>query len=166
MHHDAGVVLALGKAQHLDAHQRRHYDFVAYHRGERDARDDNHAGRSREAAQESEQGQPGMFALHGHGQVGFVQGESFADERETGGRHHRLGRGQVVDKTVGAELLELDRADSLRPIVAVDDERLAREFDEMASADSTLPLGERLGYTAVLAMRDWRFSVFDRFQRT
>ncbi len=45
-------------------------------------------------------------------------------------------------------------------------ERLAREFDEMASADSTLPLGERLGYTAVLAMRDWRFSVFDRFQRT
>ena len=44
-------------------------------------------------------------------------------------------------------------------------ERLAREFDEMANADSTLPLGDRLGYSAVLAMRDWRFSVFDRFQR-
>lgn len=44
-------------------------------------------------------------------------------------------------------------------------ERLAREFDEMTSEDSTLPLGDRLGYTAVLAMRDWRFSVFDRFQR-
>lgn len=44
-------------------------------------------------------------------------------------------------------------------------ERLAREFDEMASEDSTLPLGKRLGYTSVLAMRDWRFSVFDQFQR-
>ena len=44
-------------------------------------------------------------------------------------------------------------------------ERLAREFDEMANEDSTLPLGDRLGYTAVLAVRDWRFSVFDRFQK-
>lgn len=44
-------------------------------------------------------------------------------------------------------------------------ERLAREFDEMAKEDSTIPLGDRLGYTAVLAVRDWRFSVFDEFQR-
>lgn len=44
-------------------------------------------------------------------------------------------------------------------------ERLAREFDEMANSDSALPLGDRLGYSAVLAVRDWRFSVFDRFQR-
>ena len=44
-------------------------------------------------------------------------------------------------------------------------ERLAREFDEMANEDSTLPLGERIGYTAVLAMRDWRFSVFDSCQK-
>jgi len=44
-------------------------------------------------------------------------------------------------------------------------ERLAREFDEMANSDSTLPLGDRMGYSSVLAVRDWRFSVFDRFQR-
>lgn len=44
-------------------------------------------------------------------------------------------------------------------------ERLAREFDEMATEDSNLPIGERIGYSAVLAMRDWRFSVFDRFQK-
>jgi len=44
-------------------------------------------------------------------------------------------------------------------------ERLAREFDEMANSDSTLALEDRLGYSAVLAVRDWRFSVFDRFQK-
>ena len=44
-------------------------------------------------------------------------------------------------------------------------ERLAREFDEMANTDNTLPLGERIGYSAVFAIRDWRFSVFDRFQK-
>jgi len=44
-------------------------------------------------------------------------------------------------------------------------ERLAREFDEMANADTTLPFSERLGYTSVLAMRDWRFSVFDKYKR-
>ena len=44
-------------------------------------------------------------------------------------------------------------------------ERLAREFDEMANEDSGLPLGERLGYTAVLAVRDWGFSVFEHLQR-
>jgi len=35
----------------------------------------------------------------------------------------------------------------------------------MANSDSTLPLGDRMGYSSVLAVRDWRFSVFDRFQR-
>ena len=44
-------------------------------------------------------------------------------------------------------------------------ERLAREFDEMATEDSHLPIADRFGYTSVLAMRDWRFSVFDRFQK-
>lgn len=44
-------------------------------------------------------------------------------------------------------------------------ERLAREFDEMANEDSSLPQGHRIGYSAVMAMRDWRFSVFERFQR-
>ena len=45
-------------------------------------------------------------------------------------------------------------------------ERLAREFDEMASEDSTLPLGDRLGYTAVLAMRDWRFMCLIAFRES
>lgn len=42
-------------------------------------------------------------------------------------------------------------------------ERLAREFDEMTKDDSSLPLDKRFGYTSVLAIRDWRFSVFDQF---
>lgn len=44
-------------------------------------------------------------------------------------------------------------------------ERLAREFDEMTKEDSSLPIGKRLGYTSVLAVRDWRFSVFDQFKK-
>ncbi|WP_299876370.1 helix-turn-helix transcriptional regulator [uncultured Cocleimonas sp.] len=44
-------------------------------------------------------------------------------------------------------------------------ERLAREFDEMAKEDVTLSLSERLGYTSVLAVRDWRFTVFDVYKR-
>ena len=40
-------------------------------------------------------------------------------------------------------------------------ERLAREFDEMTRDDSTLPFEQRFGYTAVLAVRDWRFSLFN-----
>lgn len=44
-------------------------------------------------------------------------------------------------------------------------ERLACEFDEMTKDDSSLPLGKRFGYTSVLAVRDWRFSVFDEFKR-
>ena len=44
-------------------------------------------------------------------------------------------------------------------------ERLAREFDEMAKEDVTLPLSERLGYTSVLAVRDWRFTVFDAYKK-
>ena len=44
-------------------------------------------------------------------------------------------------------------------------ERLAREFDEMAKEDVTLPMSERLGYTSVLAVRDWRFTVFDTFKK-
>ncbi len=43
-------------------------------------------------------------------------------------------------------------------------ERLAREFDEMTKDDSSLPLGKRFGCTSVLAVRDWRFSVFDQFK--
>lgn len=42
-------------------------------------------------------------------------------------------------------------------------ERLAREFDEMSKDDSTLPFEERLGYSSVIAVRDWGFSVFDQY---
>jgi len=44
-------------------------------------------------------------------------------------------------------------------------DRLAREFDEMTKDDSSLPMGQRFGYTSVLAVRDWRFSVFDPFKK-
>jgi DNA-binding Xre family transcriptional regulator len=44
-------------------------------------------------------------------------------------------------------------------------ERLAREFDELTKDDSSMPLGKRFGYTSVLAVRDWGFSVFDQFKR-
>ena len=44
-------------------------------------------------------------------------------------------------------------------------ERLAREFDEMAKEDVTLAMKERLGYTSVLAVRDWRFTVFDVYKK-
>jgi len=44
-------------------------------------------------------------------------------------------------------------------------ERLAREFDEITKDDSSLPLGKRFGYTSVLAIRDWRFSVFEAFKK-
>ena len=39
-------------------------------------------------------------------------------------------------------------------------ERLAREFDDLNHADSTLPLATRRGYTAILAVRPWNFGVF------
>lgn len=45
-------------------------------------------------------------------------------------------------------------------------ERLAREFDEMAKEDVSLPLSKRLGYTSVLAIRDWRFTIFDDYKKT
>ncbi len=44
-------------------------------------------------------------------------------------------------------------------------ERLSREFDEMSKDDSNLPFTERMGYTSVIAVRDWRFSVFDQFRK-
>ncbi len=42
-------------------------------------------------------------------------------------------------------------------------ERLSREFDEMTKEDSSLPMDKRFGYTSVLAVRNWRFSLFDQF---
>lgn len=39
-------------------------------------------------------------------------------------------------------------------------ERLAREFDQLNREDSGLPFPDRHGYTAVLALRDWRYAGF------
>lgn len=44
-------------------------------------------------------------------------------------------------------------------------DRLAREFDELNKRDSALPIAERHGCSAVLAMRPWEFSVFTRLRR-
>ncbi len=44
-------------------------------------------------------------------------------------------------------------------------ERLAMEFDEMVKEDVTLPTNKRFGYTSVLAVRDWRFTVFDVYKK-
>jgi transcriptional regulator with XRE-family HTH domain len=44
-------------------------------------------------------------------------------------------------------------------------DRLAREFDELARRDSSLPLSERRGCGAVFAIRPWEYSVFARLRR-
>lgn len=44
-------------------------------------------------------------------------------------------------------------------------DRLAREFDELNRRDAALPIAERQGCSAVLAMRPWEFSVFTQLRR-
>jgi transcriptional regulator with XRE-family HTH domain len=44
-------------------------------------------------------------------------------------------------------------------------EQLVREFDELNNADAGLPFGQRNGTTVVLAMRRWRYGLFNRFQK-
>jgi transcriptional regulator with XRE-family HTH domain len=44
-------------------------------------------------------------------------------------------------------------------------DRLAREFDELAHRDATLPLGERRSCGAVFAIRPWEFSMFAALRR-
>ncbi|TXS94186.1 XRE family transcriptional regulator [Parahaliea maris] len=39
-------------------------------------------------------------------------------------------------------------------------ERLAREFDQLNREDAGLPFTDRHGYTAVMALRDWRYTGF------
>ncbi|MFV0477518.1 MAG: XRE family transcriptional regulator [Parahaliea sp.] len=39
-------------------------------------------------------------------------------------------------------------------------QRLAREFDQLNREDSSLDFNQRRGYTAVLALRDWRYEGF------
>ena len=45
-------------------------------------------------------------------------------------------------------------------------ERLAGEFEELARADARLPLANRDGCSAILAIRAWEFSEFTRLRRT
>lgn len=44
-------------------------------------------------------------------------------------------------------------------------DRLALEFDELSRRDSALPLSERRGCSAVLAIRPWEFSMFAQWRR-
>jgi transcriptional regulator with XRE-family HTH domain len=43
--------------------------------------------------------------------------------------------------------------------------RITAEFEELARHDARLPMAERDGCTAILALRDWQFSEFTRFRR-
>ena len=44
-------------------------------------------------------------------------------------------------------------------------ERLAQEFDQLNAEDAPLPLGEKHGFTALLALRDWQYQSFSSFRR-
>jgi len=43
--------------------------------------------------------------------------------------------------------------------------RITAEFEELARQDARLPVSERHGCAAILALRDWRFSEFARYRR-
>jgi hypothetical protein len=43
-------------------------------------------------------------------------------------------------------------------------ERLAREFDLLNREDSGKPFAQRRGYTAVIALRDWRYKGFEKLR--
>jgi transcriptional regulator with XRE-family HTH domain len=45
-------------------------------------------------------------------------------------------------------------------------ERLANDFEQLARSDARLPLEERNGCSAILAVRAWEFSEFTRLRRT
>lgn len=44
-------------------------------------------------------------------------------------------------------------------------DRIAQEFDELSRRDSSLPLSERYGCSAVFAIRPWAFSMFAELRR-
>ena len=44
-------------------------------------------------------------------------------------------------------------------------ERLAQEFDELNNDDAALPIDQRFGNTVVLAIRQWRYGLFQRYER-
>lgn len=44
-------------------------------------------------------------------------------------------------------------------------DHVTAEFEDLARRDARLPLAERHGCTAILALRDWQFTEFTRFRR-
>jgi len=62
----------------------------------------------------------------------------------------------------GSPLL-LSRASLAQLGDAID--RVAREFDELARRDASLPLAERSSSVAVFALRPWEFSMFVALRR-
>jgi transcriptional regulator with XRE-family HTH domain len=45
-------------------------------------------------------------------------------------------------------------------------ERLGREFNEQLAREAHLPMADKHGTTMVVAMRQWRYSLFERYART
>jgi len=56
-------------------------------------------------------------------------------------------------------------SDSSMRYMAAELSRLAREFDALSRQDATLPLEDRNGCSAVLALRNWEFSEFTKLRR-
>jgi len=44
-------------------------------------------------------------------------------------------------------------------------EKLAMDFDELTNQDARLPMSEKNGYSAILAIRPWHFGIFEQFVR-
>ncbi len=44
-------------------------------------------------------------------------------------------------------------------------EQLVKEFDSLCASDASLPFDQRHGVTVVLAMRRWRYGIFQQFRR-
>jgi transcriptional regulator with XRE-family HTH domain len=56
-------------------------------------------------------------------------------------------------------------AESSRGVFQRKLEQLAREFGVLCENDSSLPFAERHGMTVVLAMRRWRYGIFQQYRR-
>jgi hypothetical protein len=82
---------------------------------------------------------------------GVVQREFFNSRFDQPGDWHRFATGM------------LSKPNLLRFHQAL--ERLAREFDDWAHEDASLPLSERYTCSLVLAIRPWAFPPFEQFRR-
>jgi len=56
-------------------------------------------------------------------------------------------------------------ADNSRTVFQRKMDRLSKEFDELNNDDVGLPASERFGVTVVLAMRPWRYGLFDKIRK-